>query len=709
MNQVQTSLPPSIVSHPLLTQWFGVEHLPRLTVYTGKVELGQGIQTALRQIAAQELGLDLQQIHWVAGNTAVAPNELYTAGSLSIENGGAALKSALGFARWIFLQAAAKNLGVAVSAIEIRQGIFSSSTSLSNRTVSYAELASQVNLNVPIQGSMEIDQSVQQVKMQVVGQDIARDDLIAKLSGAAFIHDMVLPEMRHARMIRSGHVLSTIETLDLAAMQALAGVEQVVRNGNFLALVGQNEALLVAAAAQAQELVTWKTPSYIGAQSDTESMLLSSPSGTEVVYEHGSAQPVTRTIQARYTRPFIAHASIGPACALAQIKDGQITVWSHTQGPHLLRDSIAKALRQEPHTVQVIHAHGAGCYGHNSADDVGFDAAFLAKETGFSIRVQWGREEELAASPFGAPSMSEIEAGIDEAGRIVRFATHIWSPTHIARPGSGGGLNLFGAYMIDPPHPVDVTKDNPLPQGGGLRNAISLYDFPQQILTHHMVPQVPLRTSALRSLGAYLNVFAMESFMDELALDLGQDPIALRLSYLKDPRSRNLLTEVAKMANWSSRDQLPEGTGLGVAFSRYKNAGAYCAVIAKIRVEEKIHVENFWCTTDVGKIINPDGLANQIEGGIIQSMSWTLKEMVTWDQQSVLSKTWDTYPILMFDEVPEVEVKLFDQVDQPSLGGGEASAGPTGAAIANALASALGIRARHLPFTAERLAQLIAS
>jgi CO/xanthine dehydrogenase Mo-binding subunit len=263
--------------------------------------------------------------------------------------------------------------------------------------------------------------------------------------------------------------------------------------------------------------------------------------------------------------------------------------------------------------------------------------------------------------------------------------------------------------MIDPPHPVDVTKDNPLPQGGGLRNAISLYDFPQQILTHHMVPQVPLRTSALRSLGAYLNVFAMESFMDELALDLGQDPIALRLSYLKDPRSRNLLTEVALMADWSSRDQLPEGTGLGVAFSRYKNAGAYCAVIAKIRVEEKIHVENFWCTTDVGKIINPDGLANQIEGGIIQSMSWTLKEMVTWDQQGVLSKTWDTYPILMFDEVPEVEVKLFDQVDQPSLGGGEASAGPTGAAIANALASALGIRARHLPLSAERLAQLISS
>lgn len=700
-----STLPAFIQTHPTLSKWIAFDNLPQVTVFSGKVELGQGIQTALEQIACQELGISLEQIDWVAGNTFFSPNEWYTAGSLSIENGGASLRCALGHARWLFIQAAAKSFGVEPHSIEIESGVFRYAGG--SLTHTYASLASAVDLSQEIVTSPEIIASATQVKNTIVGQSIPRADLIPKLSGAAFIQDIMLPNMHHARMIRSTHTLSTISSIDVDAIKNLSGVEHIVLSGNFLAIVGKNEAALVAAVEKAKTFVTWDVPSFVCQEQETADLLSSLPATTSVAYEHGQAGRAVRTKTARYSRPFLAHASIGPACALAHINQGHLTVWSHTQGSHLLRDQIAKGLRQDPSTVDVIHLHGAGCYGHNSADDVAFDAAFIAKETGLPIRVQWSREEELTASPFGAPSMMEIEAGLDGDGRIVSWNTQVWSPTHIARPGWAGTINLLGAWTIEPPHPVDPVKDNPLPQGGGLRNAITLYDLPHQHLTHHMIPQTPLRTSALRSLGAYLNTYAIESFLDELAKDLDQDPIDLRISYLKDPRSIALLQEVARMANWKDRSNLPEGTGMGVGFGRYKNVGAYCAVIVQVRAEEKIYVEKVWCTADVGRIINPDGVLNQIEGGIIQSISWTLKEMVHWDKDGVTSNSWDTYPILMFDEVPEMEVKMLDQPNAPSLGGGEASAGPTGAAIANALVSALGIRARDLPLTTDRLAQMM--
>ena len=670
----QTSLPPNIVSNPLLSQWLNFQHLPKITVCSGKVELGQGIQTALQQIAADELGIDLEQIHWIAGDTQDSPDEWYTAGSLSIENGGTALKVALGFGRTLFLEAAAQQINAPIESVTIEHGIFSSPQS--SEQTSYAKLAPHVNLHVAIESSAQILLTKKQAILKWVGRDIPREDLVAKLSGAAFIHDFSLPNLFHARMIRASHVQSTITSVDIEKIEKLAGVERVVHSGSFLAIVGSNEALLVQAQEKAQALVTWNTPDYVQEQIETEPMIMAQQFGDEIAYENGSTQSVVKTVKARYSRPFLAHASIGPACALAQEIDGVMTVWSHTQGSHLLKNQIAVGLRQESSTIKVIHLHGAGCYGHNSADDVAFDAAFIAKMTGLPIRVQWSREEEMSATPFGAPGVVEFEAGLNEQGKIVNWHTEVWSPTHIHRPGWAGKLNLLGAWMIDPPHPIDETKDNPLPQGGGLRNAITLYEVDYQQLRHHMIHQAPLRTSALRGLGAYLNIFGMESFMDEIASEVGVDSLHFRKQHLTDPRSIQLLDELAQLANWGNRHSLPEGSGMGMGFARYKNTGAYCGVMVQLRAEEKIHIEQVWAVCDAGEVINPDGLINQIEGGIIQSISWTLKEMVNWDKEGVTSSTWDSYPILNFDEVPKVEVKLLNQPGAQSLGGGEAAASP---------------------------------
>ena len=697
------TLPANIVSNPTLSMWLRFDHLPKVTVCSGKVELGQGIQTALQQIAADELGVDLDQIIWVAGDTLSSPDEWYTAGSLSVENGGAALKAALGYARFLAIRAAAKHLGVSMETVRISGGIFTSTESKDSFT--YAQIAQDIDINSVIELNEEILLTKQQVQTKWVGKSIHRDDLIDKLSGAAFIHDFTIPGMKHARMIRGKHVQSTIQGVDINKIQQIPGVEHVVRSGSFLAIVGSNEALIVQAQEKAQAFVEWKTPVYVQDQFETEPMIKGLKSSDEIAFEQGSEQASVKTIKVSYSRPFLAHASIGPACALAHESDGVLTVWSHTQGSHLLKNQIALGLRQDPSSVKVVHLHGAGCYGHNSADDVAFDAAFVAKSTGYPIRMQWGRDEELSASPFGSPGVIEFKVGLDGSGKIQNWESEVWSPTHIHRPGWSGKLNLLGAWMIDPPHPIDETKDNPLPQGGGLRNAITLYDVAFQKVRHHMIPQAPLRTSALRGLGAYLNVFAMESMMDEIAAEIGVDSLEFRKRHLTDPRSIKLLEELAEISHWAKRADLPEGTGLGMGFARYKNTGAYCGVMVQLRAEEKIYIDKVWAVCDAGQIINPDGLINQIEGGIIQSISWTLKEMVTWDKEGVTSSSWDSYPILNFDEVPQVQVQLRDHPDAPSLGGGEAAAGPTAAAIANALVQALGIRARHLPLTPERLAQ----
>jgi len=357
--------------------------------------------------------------------------------------------------------------------------------------------------------------------------------------------------------------------------------------------------------------------------------------------------------------------------------------------------------------IRVAHAQGSGCYGHNGADDAALDAALLARAVpGRPVRLQWMRDDEFAWEPYGAAMTIQLRAGLSAEGRIVAWQHEVWSNTHSTRPGEAEGDNLLASWYLASPQRPARPHGIPQPAGGGDRNAVPLYDFPVERITSHLIPAMPVRVSALRTLGAYANVFALESFMDELAAAAGSDPVAFRLLHLKDARARAVIERAAAMAGWQVGAAGKGARGRGIGFAKYKNLSSYVAVVAEVEIDRKsgeVRVPRASAAVDAGQIINPDGLANQIEGGIIQSTSWTLKERVSFERARIASRDWQSYPILTFPEVPSVEVALIDRPSEKPLGAGEASQGPMAAAIANAFAHASGVRIRELPFTPGRV------
>ena len=428
--------------------------------------------------------------------------------------------------------------------------------------------------------------------------------------------------------------------------------------------------------------------------------------------------PGAKRIEARYTRAYQLHASIGPSCAVAQSVDGKLTVWTHSQGVFPLRGDMARALGVAPASITCVHMEGSGCYGQNGADDVAFDAALVARAVpGKPIRLQWMRDDEFMWEPFGSAMIMKMGAALDAEGRIVDWRHELWSYPHTTRPGSGPeGANLLAAWYVAKPTPPTFPNDVPQPAGGSDRNSIPLYDFPSQRIVKHYMPDAPLRTSALRTLGAYANVFALESFMDEAAAAAGADPIAFRLQHLRDERARAVIETVARKSGWRAGALGDRGTGgtlrgRGIGFAKYKNLACYCAVVADVEVDRAsgiVRVTRAWSAVDAGLTVNPDGVVNQIEGGIIQSASWTLKEALKFDRSGVKTKSWTDYPILRFSEVPAVEVEVIQRPNERSLGVGEGSQGPAAAAIANAFAAATGRRLRDIPFTPERVKAVLA-
>ena len=418
----------------------------------------------------------------------------------------------------------------------------------------------------------------------------------------------------------------------------------------------------------------------------------------------GAPEAGTRKFSAEYTRGHLAHASLGPSCAIARFKDGRYTIWTHSQGIFPLRGDLSTTLKVAETNIELAHMEGAGCYGHNGADDVACDAALLARALpDRPVRVQWMRSDEFGWEPYGSPMVIRMEGALDASGRVASLSLDLWSHGHSTRPTGRGGVNLLAAWQLAEPVKAARPGNPPLPAGGSHRNAIPLYEFPRQRVTNHLARSAPLRTSALRSLGAHVNVFAIESFLDELAEAAGADPVEFRLRHLKDARARAVIEKVAEIAGWRRREQGNGEVGRGVGFARYKNLGCYVAVIAEVRVGDTVQVPRVWCAVDVGQVINSDGVVNQIEGGIVQTISWTLKERVGYDREGVTSRNWDDYPILTFPEVPDVQVALIDRPETPPLGAGEGTQGPTAAAIGNAIYNAMKVRLRDMPFTRERL------
>jgi len=695
-------LPQSLKTTPLLNRWVRFNADRTVSVFSGKVELGQGIETAIAQIAADELDVALERLSLVAGDTTQSPDEWYTAGSQSIEVGGMAMRLACAEVRSLFLEAAARELEVNVAELTIRDGtIMVAGTDL--RT-SYWDLAPRVHLAREATGTATPKAPSQH---ELVGKSAPRRDLRAKVTGAAYVHDLELPGMVFGRVLRPPSYSARLAAFDAEAIRGLPGVVAVLVSGNFIGLCAEREEQAVRALDAARRVASWEEQSLLPATTEARDFLPTLPSVRSLVHRQGEASTAgaMRRLEASYSKPYIAHASIGPSCALARCENGKFTIWSHTQGSHHLQRQLAQVLGASTEDVAVIHRDGAGCYGHNGADDVALDAALLARVCGRPVLAQWTREDELAWAPYGSAMLVRVAASLDATGRVVDWHHEIWSHTHIKRPGWGEGVNLLAAWHMEPPFPVPPAKDVPQPTGGADRNAIPLYDFPAQEIAYNFIADMPIRVSALRSLGAFANVFAIESFMDELAVAAAVDPIEFRLRHLKDPRPRAVIEAAATLAHWK-RGEKGDGTrGRGLGFAQYKNRSAFCAVIAEVEVGEILRVKRVFAAVDAGQVINPDGLANQIEGGIVQALSWTLKEQLRWDRDRILSRSWETYPILRFDETPEIEVAIVSRPEQPALGTGECAAGPTAAALANALFNALGVRARDLPLTPERIAR----
>lgn len=693
-------LPQSLQTNPRLDRW--IKFLPdqRARIATGKVEIGQGVVTAIAQIAAEELDLPLERVEILSGDTDEGPDEMYTTSSLSISMSGGSVRLVCAEARALLLEQAALRLNCSPAELTVADGAFLQNGEASGLT--YWNVAGEIDWSREVTGAAA-PKAVGDYT--IVGQDVPRRDLPAKLSGAAFIHDLAPAGLMHARSLRQPGPAAQLTSLDEAAIRKAAGGEiEILRLANFVAFTGADEVAVEAAAAAAPQYAEWAGARVLAPAQEEAAWLEGRPSIDREIGEPMEEAASGRLVEATFSRPYIAHASLGPSCALAKFEDGHLTIWSHGQGMHPLRRNIAEVLKIPLEAISLQHVDGPGCYGHNGADDAALDAALIAREMpGRTIRLQWRREEEFGYEPVGPAMLVRLAVRLDDNGRPGDWTSEIWSPTHVQRPGSGSGYLLAAEALPEPPPPV-APQDPPEERGGGgTRNAVPLYDLPSHRIIHHLVAEAPVRTSALRTLGAAANVFAIECLIDELAAMAGEDPLAYRLSIMSDTRARRVLESVAAQANWQARGAGGEGSGLGLGFARYKNSAAYAAVAVALNVDEEVRLEHIWVAADAGLVVNPDGARNQLEGGAVQGASWAIKEQVRLDGQGIASLDWDSYPVLRFSEVPQIDATLVEADEQPSLGVGECSVGPTAAAIGNAVAHALGQRLHDMPLSRERI------
>ena len=702
-----SALPFSLRNNRRLEGWIRLDPDETVTVFTGKAELGQGILTALAQIAAEELDVGFDKIRMVSADTSRGPDEQYTFGSLSVEQSGSALRAASAQARGVLLAAAARRFGTRVEELHAKLGFIAAPD---GKRATFWEVASaDTDL---LKGDITAAAAPKKPgDYSIVGKSINRIDLPGKLTGApSYVQDMRLPGMVFARTVRPPRYGAKLVSLDESAVRSLPGVVAVVRDGSFLAVAAKREEQAIAARNALASAARWSDdavplPDITNLRGELQKLRAE----TIVVGTAGQSEPVpdqVKKVSGEYARSYLSHASIGPSRAVAWLKDGRMTVWSQTQGAFPLRGDLAKVLGMPNAQVDVVHMPGAGCYGHNGADDVALDAALVARAVaGAPVKLQWMRDDEFAWAPFGPGMAMRVEAALASDGKIVDWSYDVWSNSHAMRPGQAGGVNLLAAWDLSTPFAKSPPPHIPQPFGDGDRNAVPSYELSRKEIRNHLLLDAPVRNGSFRTLGAHGNIFAIESFMDELADAAGIDPLAFRLAHLRDPRAQAVLQAVADKAGWTPGKKGDGRNGRGIAYCRYKSIGMYAAVVVDVKVDRKtgvIKVPRVVIAADIGLVVNPDGARNQLEGGIVHAASLTLKEQVAFDRREITSRDWSGYPILGFPEVPSVEIVLMDRSD-PSLGAGEGSLPPTSAALANAFAHATGRRLRELPMTPERV------
>ncbi len=670
-----------------------------VTLYSGKVELGTGALTALCQIAAEELSVPLHRVVTVQGDTALTPDQGPTYASLTIQSGGMQIRRAAATAREALIALAAQREGVAKDALAVIDGVVRPRSG--GEGVSYAQLVAGRTLTVKVDPSAPLKDPKD---YSIVGKPIPRLDIPAKIFGTfTFVQDVQRPGMVHARIVHPVAIGARLTAWSDAACRAIPGYLRAVRKGNLLAVVAENERAAIRAATAMR--ATWAPWTGLPEQAQLfDYVRRSKVARDEVFQQSGDAvaafdAPGT-TLGATYELTLNTHGSIGPSCAVAELVEGRLTVWTPSQASHLLRLQLAAMMRMPPDDVRCIYVEGAGCYGRNGSDDCASEAAVIAKEVGRPVRLQWMREDEHGWDPKGPPVLLDYRARIDAQGAILAWVSDIFMPE---RPMRRSGVTLLAATLANLPRygPQKANLGNP---GLGVP-----YALPNSKLTSHWLVDTPLPAAWIRAPGRMQNTFGNECFLDEIAAAAGVDPLAIRMRNLRDPRGLELLDRLATFASWrprgsQARDTGAQARGRGMAYAKYELVRTYVAIVADVTVDRtsgRVKVDRVFVVHDCGQVINPDGLRNQIEGNVVQTVSRALVEKLTFSRSAVTSLDWGSYPILTFPDVPEVSIDLIDRPNEPPWGAGEPTTSVVPAAIANAVFDATGARVRSVPMRPE--------
>jgi nicotinate dehydrogenase subunit B len=684
----------------MLDTWMEIGADGKVTVFTGKVELGTGVETALAQMVADELDVSFDRVKLVMGDTSRCPDQFATVGSLTIYRAGPQLRQAAAEARVALTEMAAVRVGGEAAKFTTDNGAV---VAPDGKRIAYGELVGGKRFERNFTGKAALKTPAQ---MKVIGKSIRRVDLPGKVFGTyPYIQNHKVAGMVHGRVIRPPVHGAAPVLVDDSAVKKLPANAKTVVQGNFVAVIADTEEVAIRAANALK--IEWGAAKLLPAPEELPRVLRNTYATDKVVLSAGDPAKAmagaAKTFKAEYFVPYQLHASIGPSCAIADVKADSATLWSPTQSSFLTRGSVAAILKLPVDKVRVIWMEGSGCYGQNGSDDCTGDAALLSQLIGKPVRVQWMRRDETTYEPKGPAMVMEVRGGLDAQGNVAAWDYEVWSPNHAGRPFGGMGGNLLAGE--------EMGLGQRFIEAGADRNAKSTYAFADQRVLLHQLQSTPLRSSSLRGLGSPQNSFANESFIDELAAAAGQDPLDYRRRHLKDERAIAVLDEVAKMSGWdkraSPRGDRSSGIGRGVAFVQYDNYSSYVAMVVQVKVDRgsgQTRVERVWVAHDCGLIVNPDGVRNQIEGNVIQNISRTLYEEARFSRRGMESVDWVTYPIIRFADVPdEIAISLLNRPDKEALGVGEPAGSPVLAAIANAIFDATGARLRTIPFAPARV------
>jgi len=695
----QSATPPKSVALDEVDAFVAVDANGRVTLYSGKVEMGTGVRTALTQIVAEELDVPLERVDVIEGDSALTPAQGKTWGSLTIQVGGVQIHQAAATARQALLQEAGKQLGAPAGDLVVEQGTVRLRSG--SKQVTYAELIGGKNFSLKLDKQAPLKDPA---NYKIIGQSVPRYDIPLKVTGQfTYMHDFKVPGMVHGRVVRPPAIGASLQSVYENSVKDIPGLVKVVRQGNFLGVVAESEWGAIRAAEKLK--ASWSTWEGLPDQSKLwEYVRATKINKDDVTSNVGNAEQgleqAAKRISATYNFAIHTHGSIGPSCAVAEFKDGKLTCWSASQATHDLRLQLATMLSMKDSDVRAIYVDGSGCYGRNGHEDAAADAALLARAVGRPVRVQWMREDEHGWDPKGPPTLMDLQAGLDASGKVVAWYSQLYVPE-----GTGGVMvKLVAAELAGLPF------DKGMSPGNIINNSAIPYTFPNVRTVAHRLAETPFRSSWIRAPGRMQNTFCNESFIDELAVVAGADPLEFRLSHLDDPRGTELLKRLGILAKWEGRTSTgrsaqPAGSevsaGRGLAYVKYELARTYVGAVADVEVNRKsgeIHVKHFAIVQDCGQVVNPDGVRNQIEGNVIQTVSRTLKEEVSFDRSRVTSVDWASYPILTFPEIPDVDIDLISRPTEKAWGVGEPAAAVVPSAIANAVFDAVGVRLRSVPF-----------